>query len=73
MEILGQTPVQSKLFFTLYGISGVVPLLAALYLLLQPVNAIAPGVTPPVRLRRWTAAFFAFTALSHLWWLLFLI
>ena len=22
------------------------------------VNAIAPGVTPPVRLRRWTAAFF---------------
>ena len=73
MEILGQTPVQSILFFTLYGISGVVPLLAALYLLLQPVNAIAPGVTPPVRLRRWTAAFFAFTALSHLWWLLFLI
>ena len=73
MDILGQTPVQSILFFTLYGISGVVPLLAALYLLLQPVNAIAPGVTPPVRLRRWTAAFFAFTALSHLWWLLFLI
>lgn len=73
MEILGQTPVQSILFFILYGISGVVPLLAALYLLLQRVNAIAPGVTPPVRLRRWTAAFFAFTALAHLWWLLFLI
>lgn len=73
MEILGQTPVQSILFFTLYGISGVVPLLAALYLLLQRVNAIAPGVTPPVRLRRWTAAFFAFSALAHLWWLLFII
>ena len=73
MEILGQTPVQSILFFILYGISGVVPLLAALYLLLRPVNAIAPGTTPPVRLRRWTAAFFAFTALSHLWWLLFII
>ena len=73
MEILGQTPVQSILFFTLYGISGVVPLLAALYLLLQRANAIAPGTTPPVRLRRWTAAFFAFTTLSHLWWLLFLI
>lgn len=73
MEILGQTPVQSILFFTLYGISGVVPLLAALYLLLRPVNAIAPGTTPPVRLRRWTAAFFAFTALAHLWWLLFII
>ena len=73
MEILGQTPVHSILFFTLYGITGVVPLLAALYLLLRPVNAIAPGTTPPVRLRRWTAAFFAFTTLSHLWWLLFLI
>lgn len=73
MEILGQTPVQSMLFFILYGISGVVPLLAALYLLLRPVNAIAPGTTPPVRLRRWTAAFFAFMALSHLWWLLFFI
>ena len=73
MEILGQTPVQSILFFTLYGISGVVPLLAALYLLLRPVNAIAPGTTPPVRLRRWTAAFFAFSALTHLWWLLFII
>ena len=73
MEILGQTPVHSILFFILYGISGVVPLLAALYLLLRPVNAIAPGTTPPVRLRRWTAAFFAFTALSHLWWLLFII
>lgn len=73
MEILGQTPVQSILFFTLYGISGVVPLLAALYLLLRPYNTFSAGIKPPVRLRRWTAAFFAFTALSHLWWLLFII
>ena len=71
MEILGQTPVHSILFFTLYGISGVVPLLAALYLLLRPVNAIAPGTTPPVRLRRWTAAFFAVSTLAHVWWLAF--
>ena len=73
MEILGQTPVQSILFFILYGISGVVPLLAALYLLLRPYNTFSAGIKPPVRLRRWTAAFFAFTTLSHLWWLLFLI
>ena len=73
MEILGQTPVQSILFFILYGISGVVPLLAALYLLLRPYNIFSADINPPVRLRRWTAAFFAFTALSHLWWLLFLI
>ena len=73
MEILGQTPVQSILFFTLFGVTGVVPLLAALYLLLCPVNAIAPGTTSPVRLRRWAAAFFTFSALTHLWWLLFFI
>ena len=73
METLGQTPIQSILFFVLYGVTGVVPLLAALYLLLCPVNAIAPGVTPPVRLRRWTAAFFAVTTLAHVWWLLFYI
>jgi AraC-like DNA-binding protein len=71
METLVQTPVQSILFFVLYGVTGVVPLLAALYLLLCPVNAIAPGVTPPVRLRRWTAAFFGVTTLAHVWWLLF--
>lgn len=64
------TPL-SILFFVLYGVTAVVPLLAALYLLLSPVNAIAPGVTPPVRLRRWTAAFFAVTTLAHVWWLLF--
>ena len=66
------TPL-SILFFVLYGMTAVVPLLAALYLQLSPVNAIAPGVTPPVRLRRWTAAFFAVTTLAHVWWLLFYI
>ena len=73
MNLLGQTPVQSILFFILYGISGVVPFLAALYLLLRPYNTFSAGIKPPVRLRRWTAAFFAFTALAHLWWLLFII
>ena len=47
------------MFFILYGITGVVPLIAALYLLLRKGNAFAPGVTPPLRLRRWAAAFFA--------------
>ena len=61
------------LFFTLYGITGVVPLIAALYLLLRRGNAIAPGVKPPLRLRRWTASFFAVTTLAHVWWLLFYI
>ena len=86
MEILIQTPVQSILFFTLYGISGAVPLMAALYLLLclgrsssagllpeGRKNAFSASITPPVRLRRWAAAFFAFSALTHVWWLLFFI
>ena len=73
MNLLGQTPVQSILFFILYGISGVVPFLAALYLLLRPYNIFSADINPPMRLRRWAASFFAFTALSHLWWLLFLI
>ena len=58
------------LFFILYGVTGVVPLIAAIYLLLRRGNAFAPGVTPPVRLRRWAASFFAAAALGHVWWLL---
>ena len=61
------------LFFILYGITGVVPLVAAVYLLLRRGNAFAPDVTPPVRLRRWAASFFAVAALGHVWWFLFLI
>ncbi len=73
MEILSHTSTQAILFFTLFGVTGVVPLLAALYLLLRPYNTFSADIKPPVRLRCWTAAFFAFTALAHLWWLLFLI
>jgi AraC-like DNA-binding protein len=71
MEILGQTPVQTILFIVIYTITGVVPLMAALYLLLRRGNAFAPDTMPPVRLRRWAAAFFAISALGHVWWLLF--
>ena len=38
-------------------------------LLLRRSNAFAPGVTPPMQLRRWTAAFFAVLALGHLWYI----
>ena len=44
-------------------------LIACCYLLFRRSNAIAPDVTPPVRLRRWTAVFFAAIALCHLWYL----
>ena len=67
------TSAEMIFFFILYGITGAVPLRAALYLLLRRGNAFAPDVTPPVRLRRWAAAFFAVAALGHVWWYLFYI
>ena len=55
------------LFYVLYGGVAVLNVIACLYLLFRRSNAIAPDITSPVRLRRWTAAFFAASALSHLW------
>ena len=71
MEFLEQASTQVILFFVLYGITGAVPFIAALYLLLCRSNAFAPDVTPPVRLRRWATAFFVVATLAHVWWLLF--
>ena len=61
---------EMTLFFILYGVTGMVALLAAVYLLLRKGNAFAPGVTPPLRLRRWATAFFAASVLGHVWWYL---
>ena len=71
METLGQTTIQAILFIVIYSITGMVPLIAALYLLLRRGNAFAPDTTPPLRLRRWAASFFAIAALRQFWWLLF--
>jgi len=57
------------LFFVFYGIVTAMAMMAGCYLLLRKANAIAPDVTPPVRLRRWTAAFFAAFVLNHVWYL----
>ena len=46
-------------------------LIGCLYLLLTKGNAFATDITPPVRLRRWAAAYFAVSFLEHIWWLLF--
>ena len=73
MNILEQTPLHIILFFILYGITGAVSLIAAVYLLLRRGNAFAPDVTPPLRLRRWAASFFAVSALGHVWWMFFYI
>ena len=44
-------------------------LMASCYLLFRQGNAFARDVTPSVRLRRWTAAYFGATALCRLWYM----
>ena len=61
--------IREEIFLMFYASVAMLSLLAGGYLLLRRANAIAPDVTPPVRLRRWTAAFFAAIALCHLWYL----
>ena len=59
--------VLKTIFLVFYGAVAALNMSACLYLLLRRSNAIAPDITSPARLRRWTAAFFAASALSHLW------
>lgn len=56
--------------YVIYGGAIMLALTASIYLLLRRSNAIAPDITPPIRLRRWAAAFFASAAGGLLWWLL---
>jgi len=64
-----QLTLQDILFFTIYGGVTLTAMIACHYLLLRRANAFEPEITSPVRLRRWTAAFFATLAASHIWWL----
>ena len=54
----------------LYGGAATLCVVLCLYLLLSRGKVIAPEITPPVRLRRWAAAFYAAGALGHAWWFL---
>ena len=54
---------QDTLFIIFYSIVTAMAAMASIYLLFRRANAIAPHITPPVRLRRWTAAFFAAIAI----------
>ena len=60
---------EDTLYIMLYAAVTVIAVLASCYLLFRRANAIAPDVTPPARLRRWTAAFFAAFALNHMWYM----
>jgi len=61
--------IQEDFYMMFYASVAMLSLIACCYLLFRRANAIAPDITPPVRLRRWTAAFFAAIALCHLWYL----
>lgn len=58
-------------FMLLYGGVTFLEGVAALYLWLRRANAIAPEVTPPVRLRQWAAVFLAAMAAGHLLWVFY--
>ncbi len=62
---------QIILYFMLYGAATSVAVVASCYMLLRRANAFVPEVTSPVLTRRWTAAFLAVMALTHVWWLVF--
>ena len=66
-----QFSAEMVLFYIIYGVTGAIPFIAAVYLLFRRGNAFAPGVEPPLRLRRWAAAFFMALTLAHVWWYLF--
>ena len=61
--------IREEIFLMFYASVAMLCLNACCYLLFRRSNGIAPDITPPVRLRRWTAAFFAAIALCHLWYL----
>ena len=60
---------EDTLYIILYSIVTAINAVASVYLLLRQGNAFAADITPPVRLRQWTAAFFAVLAIGHLWYL----
>ncbi|MBR3079305.1 MAG: helix-turn-helix domain-containing protein [Prevotella sp.] len=57
------------LFYVLYTGAAMLSLIACCYLLFRRANAIVPDITPPTRLRRWTAVLFGAMTLSHVWYM----
>ena len=60
---------EDAIFGMLYAVVTVLAALGCVYLLFRRGNAFAADVTPPLRLRRWAAAFLAVIALGHVWYL----
>jgi len=66
-----QQVFSDSLYLIVYGGSMIFALIGCIYLLFRRSNAFAPEVTPPLRLRRWVAAFFLVMLLSHISWYVF--
>ena len=64
----GQQSIHDFLFLMIYGGVAVFAMVAGFYLWLRRGNAIAPTITPPMALRRWTTTFLITASLSHIWW-----
>ena len=60
---------EDTFYIMLYAVVTAMAMMASCYLLFRQGNAFARDVTPPLRLRRWAAAFFAFLALNHVWYM----
>lgn len=60
---------EDLVFCLFYAMVTAECIIASCYLLFRRGNAFNPNVTPPVHLRRWTAAFLASMGFSHLWYL----
>ena len=61
--------LEDAIFVMLYAVVTVLAALGCVYLLFRRGNAFSADVTPPLRLRRWAAAFLAVIALGHVWYL----
>ena len=60
---------EDPLYIMLYAVVIAMAMIASCYLLFRRGNAFAPDITPPLRLRRWTAAFFAVFVVNHVWYM----
>ena len=60
---------EDTVYIMLYASVVMLSLIACFYLLFREGNALARDITPPLRLRRWVAAFFASLVLNHMWYM----
>ena len=60
---------EDTIYIMLYTVVTAMAMMASCYLLFRQGNAFAKDITPPARLRRWTAAFFAVFVVNHVWYM----